>query len=157
MQPDSTAIAVPALAPSVGISPHRASRSHHAGLTEHCSAACRTERVIVVGGVGTRQGVVERVYHDHAESEAQLRDRVAELEAAAADGWRTKGLRPPGVVRTGPFAIDLYADTLTVAGAPLELAPGEWDLLVVLAWHLGRYVAPGELMGRLWPRSRRNG
>jgi DNA-binding response OmpR family regulator len=122
--------------------------------------------VIVVGGVGTRQGVVHRDYHDHAEYEATLRARVAELSVqlararALVDAAQLEAVRLADaarrdvdqlavrgtVIRTGRLTVDLIDDAAYLGGRRLDMVPSEWALLAALARHVGRVVSRDDLV-----------
>ena len=50
----------------------------------------------------------------------------------------------------GDLVIDTAAHSVTVAGTPVELTPLEFDLLRVLAEHVGRVLSLDELLRHVW-------
>jgi DNA-binding winged helix-turn-helix (wHTH) protein len=51
----------------------------------------------------------------------------------------------------GSYSLDLSSRTLTRAGAPVNLAPKTFDLLVLLVKSEGRLLSKWEMMASLWP------
>ena len=101
---------------------------------------------------------------------ADERQKVASLEAGA-DDYVTKpfGLDelrarvgallrrsggshadPDGRLRLGPIVVDIDARRVTVAGAPLDLTPREYELLKVLVAQPGRLLTKGRLLRSVW-------
>lgn len=75
---------------------------------------------------------------------------VAQLEARVRAVLRRGSQKAPGPIRVGEMEIDPEARVATLAGAPLELSPKEFDLLRVLAESTGRVVSKRELMAEVW-------
>jgi DNA-binding response OmpR family regulator len=75
---------------------------------------------------------------------------VAQLEARVRAVLRRGSQKTPGPIRVGEMEIDPEARVATLAGAPLELSPKEFDLLRVLAESTGRVVSKRELMAEVW-------
>jgi DNA-binding response OmpR family regulator len=73
--------------------------------------------------------------------EARLR---AVLRRAAAPG------ADEGPVRVGGLSIDARSRRATLDGAPIELAPKEFDLLITLARRAGEVVTKRELLAEVW-------
>jgi two-component system, OmpR family, KDP operon response regulator KdpE len=95
-------------------------------------------------------------------------DKIAALDAGA-DDYLTKpfsmgellarlrvALRhaAPGeaapVVTTGELSVDLARRLVTVSGREISLTPTEYELLKVLASHLGRVVTHRQLLRQIW-------
>lgn len=53
--------------------------------------------------------------------------------------------------RFGDFELDENARSLTLRGAPVEVQPKIFDLLVFLTRNAGRVVAKAEIMDAIWP------
>lgn len=58
--------------------------------------------------------------------------------------------RPAGPVVAGGLVIDAPARTATLDGAPLDLSPKEFDLLLFLAERSGEVVGKRELLAKVW-------
>jgi DNA-binding response OmpR family regulator len=77
---------------------------------------------------------------------AQLHARInAVLRRAGGPG--EAGLTP---VEIGELRLDQAARVVTLAGAPLDLTPREFDLLIYLAERAGSVVSRRELMAQVW-------
>jgi two-component system KDP operon response regulator KdpE len=76
----------------------------------------------------------------------ELRARVAALLRRAAG----PAADAAGVLTLGPVALDMTQRTVTVAGAPVELTPREYELLKALLDHRGRVVTRGRLLRAVW-------
>ena len=101
---------------------------------------------------------------------ADERQKVASLEAGA-DDYVTKpfgldelrarvgallrrsggpGADATGHLRLGPIDVELATRRVTVAGAPLDLTPREYELLKVLVAQPGRLLTKGRLLRAVW-------
>lgn len=58
--------------------------------------------------------------------------------------------RPTGPVVAGGLVIDARARTAALDGAPLDLSPKEFDLLLFLAERRGEVVSKRELLAKVW-------
>lgn len=58
--------------------------------------------------------------------------------------------RPAGPVVAGGLVIDARARTAALDGAPLDLSPKEFDLLLFLAERRGEVVSKRELLAKVW-------
>jgi len=63
---------------------------------------------------------------------------------------RADPARPAGPVAAGGLVIDARARTATLDGAPLDLSPKEFDLLLFLAERPGEVVSKRELLAKVW-------
>jgi two-component system KDP operon response regulator KdpE len=77
---------------------------------------------------------------------AELQARVAALLRRAAGPAADEG----GVISLGPVAIDVASRIATVAGAPLDLTPREYELLKVMLSQPGRLLTRGRLLRAVW-------
>lgn len=67
----------------------------------------------------------------------EQRDRLARAQDQAKE---------QAMLEKGPFLVDLQKHQVTFEGAPLELTPSEFDLLVYLMQNAHRVVSPPELV-----------
>jgi DNA-binding response OmpR family regulator len=76
---------------------------------------------------------------------AQLHARIGAVlrRSAASDG-------PATAVVIGDLRLDQASREVTLAGAPLDLTPREFDLLSYLAARVGQVVSRRELMAQVW-------
>jgi two-component system, OmpR family, KDP operon response regulator KdpE len=83
---------------------------------------------------------------------------VAELAARCEAALRRyhKGPGKDPVVRTGPLAIDLVSRTVTIDGRHVTLARQEYQLLQLLASHIGSVITHGQLIRNIWGDSSPN-
>jgi DNA-binding response OmpR family regulator len=58
--------------------------------------------------------------------------------------------RTPNQITTGELVIDAAAREVRIAGRPVELAPKEFDLLLLLAQNAGRVISPAEILEAVW-------
>ncbi|NYJ04295.1 response regulator transcription factor [Petropleomorpha daqingensis] len=63
---------------------------------------------------------------------------------------RAGGVEAPAAVTVGDLTVDPRTRRVTLAGAPVELAPKEFDLLAYLAARVGTVVAKRELLREVW-------
>jgi two-component system KDP operon response regulator KdpE len=63
---------------------------------------------------------------------------------------RAGGLEAPSAVTVGDLTVDPRTRRVTLAGAPVELAPKEFDLLAYLAARVGTVVPKRELLREVW-------
>lgn len=73
---------------------------------------------------------------------------LARLRAALRHAVQAAGSAP--VVRTGALAIDLAAHAVTFDGDAVDLTPKEFDILALLAAHVGKVVRHRELLKVVW-------
>jgi DNA-binding response OmpR family regulator len=78
-------------------------------------------------------------------STGQLEARIRAVLRRVADG----GARTAPIV-VGDLVVDAAARTATLAGAPLDLNPREFDLLRFLAERAGQVVTKRELLAEVW-------
>jgi DNA-binding response OmpR family regulator len=76
---------------------------------------------------------------------------AARIRAVLRRGGRAADTGEP--LRVGELVIDERARTATLAGAPLELARKEFDLLVALANRKGEVVTKRELLSEVWQQA----
>jgi DNA-binding response OmpR family regulator len=76
---------------------------------------------------------------------AQLEARVRAVLRRASDSPGR-----PAPIRLGELELDVTARTVTLAGAPVELTPREFDLLRYLAERPGQVVGKRELLAEVW-------
>ncbi len=60
------------------------------------------------------------------------------------------GAPEEGRLRRGAIVIDIPAHTVELAGRPIRLTPREFDLLVLLARHLGRVMTHRQILTEIW-------
>ena len=60
------------------------------------------------------------------------------------------GIKAPAIIRAGGLEVDTARHTATLDGKSLHLTPSEFDLLVVLARHLGQTLTRQQLMDDLY-------
>ena len=63
---------------------------------------------------------------------------------------RAGGVEAPSAVTVGDLTVDPRTRRVTLAGAPVELAPKEFDLLAYLAARVGTVVSKRELLREVW-------
>ena len=63
---------------------------------------------------------------------------------------RADPARPAGPVVAGGLVVDARARTAALDGAPLDLSPKEFDLLLFLAERRGEVVSKRELLAKVW-------
>jgi DNA-binding response OmpR family regulator len=63
---------------------------------------------------------------------------------------RAGGVEAPSAVTVGDLSVDPRTRRVTLAGAPIELAPKEFDLLAYLAARVGTVVSKRELLAEVW-------
>jgi len=63
---------------------------------------------------------------------------------------RAGGVEAPSAVTVGDLTVDPRTRRVTLAGAPVELAPKEFDLLAYLAARVGTVVTKRELLREVW-------
>jgi DNA-binding response OmpR family regulator len=63
---------------------------------------------------------------------------------------RAGGVEAPSAVTVGELTVDPRTRRVTLAGAPVELAPKEFDLLAYLAARVGTVVTKRELLREVW-------
>jgi DNA-binding response OmpR family regulator len=63
---------------------------------------------------------------------------------------RAGGVEAPSAVTVGDLSVDPRTRRVTLAGAPIELAPKEFDLLAYLAARVGTVVTKRELLREVW-------
>ena len=63
---------------------------------------------------------------------------------------RAGGVEAPSAVAVGELTVDPRTRRVTLAGAPVELAPKEFDLLAYLAARVGTVVTKRELLREVW-------
>ena len=63
---------------------------------------------------------------------------------------RAGGVEAPSAVTVGDLTVDPRTRRVTLAGAPVELAPKEFDLLAYLAARVGTVVPKRELLREVW-------
>jgi two-component system KDP operon response regulator KdpE len=85
---------------------------------------------------------------DYVEKPFGLAELLARLRAATRRALRTE--TPEPVIRAGPLEVDLERRLARVEGAELALTPREWELLALLARHLGRVVLQRRLLTDIW-------
>jgi two-component system KDP operon response regulator KdpE len=77
-----------------------------------------------------------------AELQARLRALLRRAAGPAADA--------AGRVRVGDLVLDVARHAVTIAGAPVDLTPREFEVLRVLLTHGGRVVTRGRLLRAVW-------
>jgi len=60
------------------------------------------------------------------------------------------GIKAPAIIRAGGLEVDTARHTAMLDGKSLHLTPSEFDLLVVLARHLGQTLTRQQLMDDLY-------
>jgi two-component system, OmpR family, KDP operon response regulator KdpE len=80
---------------------------------------------------------------------------IAELAARCEAALRRyhKAVDKDPVVRTGPLTIDLVTRAVTLHGEHVELTRKEYNLLHLLASHLGLVITHNQLIKNLWGNS----
>jgi two-component system KDP operon response regulator KdpE len=63
---------------------------------------------------------------------------------------RAGGVEAPSDLTVGDLTVDPRTRRVTLAGAPIELAPKEFDLLAYLAARVGTVVSKRELLREVW-------
>jgi two-component system KDP operon response regulator KdpE len=63
---------------------------------------------------------------------------------------RAAGMVDQTVIDVGDLRLDLAHHQVTVAGAPVDLAPKEWALLTLLARHAGRVLTHRAILEEVW-------
>ena len=63
---------------------------------------------------------------------------------------RAGGVEAPSAATVGDLTVDPRTRRVTLAGAPVELAPKEFDLLAYLAARVGTVVTKRELLREVW-------
>lgn len=81
-----------------------------------------------------------------------LDELLARLRAAFRHAVQSGGAQP--VIRTGPLEIDLAARVVRREGHEIELSPKEFEILAVLAVHLGKVVRHRDLLKAVWGSER---
>jgi two-component system KDP operon response regulator KdpE len=81
-----------------------------------------------------------------------LDELLARLRAALRHAVQSGG--SPPIVRTGPLEIDLAARVVKRDGGEIELSPKEFEILAVLATHLGKVVRHQDLLKAVWGSER---
>lgn len=114
--------------------PQRKERWRQSG----CSDRCHREQITVSGAAAPEW----RVYHDLPGHEQYLLKLMAESRPLG---------QQHGTITTGPLAVDLDAQTVTVAGTRVYPSPGEWSLLAHLAGNLGQLCSIADLIRATWP------
>jgi DNA-binding response OmpR family regulator len=120
--------------------------------------AIRRHSVVPVIMLTAKAGEADRVTgielgaDDYITKPFSMRELVARVRmvlrrASARDDEATPTLR------SGDLEIDTDAHTVTLGGRPLELAPREFALLVVLARNAGRALTRGVLLEQAWGTS----
>ncbi len=104
----------------------------------------RAEEADVVAGLTS--GAVDYVTKPFRLAELQARI-AAQLRQAAAASPRTPA---SGTLTVADLEIDLGARRVTVAGAPVDLRPREFDLLARLAAAAGQVVRREDIMHDVW-------
>jgi DNA-binding response OmpR family regulator len=86
---------------------------------------------------------------DYITKPFNVRELVARIRAVLR---LTRQARPAGrdYLRVEEIEIDRARRTVTVGGRQIQLAPKEYDLLVVLAWDRGRAFGREMLLERIW-------
>lgn len=77
---------------------------------------------------------------------------AAQLDARIKAVLRRLGTEddPPAPFTIGELVLDAAAREVTLAGAPLELTPREFDLLAYLARRAGQVISRRELLAEVW-------
>jgi DNA-binding response OmpR family regulator len=80
------------------------------------------------------------------------RAQAVPVPAAAPQTALVSALVPeaPAAIERGPLRIDPATHTAILDGAPIDLTPKEYDLLLLLAEHPGRAFSRDFLLERLW-------
>ncbi|AGZ28520.1 response regulator transcription factor [Burkholderia pseudomallei] len=79
--------------------------------------------------------------------------REAEFLARIAAMMRRKGHAVSGTIEIGGIAIDLGWKAVRIDGEPVRMAPIEYEILEMMARHLGSVVQREVLVNRIWGRS----
>lgn len=76
--------------------------------------------------------------------------REAEFLARIAAMMRRKGHAVSGTIEIGGIAIDLGWKAVRIDGEPVRMAPIEYEILEMMARHLGSVVQREVLVNRIW-------
>jgi len=73
---------------------------------------------------------------------------LARLRAALRHGVQAAGAEP--LIRTGELQIDLATRTVTERSREIELTPKEYEILALLAAHIGKVVRHRDILKAVW-------
>jgi two-component system KDP operon response regulator KdpE len=83
-----------------------------------------------------------------------VEELLARVRAALRHRLQQKGLGP--VFRAGDLAVDFLARKASMAGAELKLSKREFDLLRLLAEHVGKVMTHRQILTALWGEAHRD-
>jgi len=83
-----------------------------------------------------------------------VEELLARVRAALRHRLQQKGLGP--VFRAGDLAVDFLARKATMAGTELKLSKREFDLLRLLAEHVGKVMTHRQILTALWGEAHRD-
>jgi len=87
---------------------------------------------------------------DYVTKPFSMPELLARLRVALRHRRTSAAVAADGVIALGDLVIDVGAHAVAAGGAPLELRPKEFELLLLLARNAGRVMTHGALATRLW-------
>lgn len=109
--------------------------------------------VLVLTARGTERDIVRGLHlgaDDYLVKPVRLRELLARIDAVSRRVRAADTAGEPAVVEAADLRVDLVARRATVAGTEVALTVKEFDILAVLARHLGTAVSRQQLMDEVW-------
>ncbi len=92
---------------------------------------------------------LDRGANDYVTKPFSMGELLARMRVALRQG-QGSGADSGPVITAGEIAIDLSKRLVTVSGAPVRLSRKEYDLLRILASHLGKVITHQQLLQEVW-------
>ncbi len=92
---------------------------------------------------------LDRGANDYVTKPFSMGELLARMRVALRQGQGSAGETGP-VITAGEICIDLSKRLVTVSGTPVRLSRKEYDLLRILASHLGKVITHQQLLQEVW-------
>jgi two-component system KDP operon response regulator KdpE len=92
---------------------------------------------------------LDRGANDYVTKPFSMGELLARMRVALRQGSRDAG-DTGSVIAAGDISVDLAKRLVTVSGSPVRLSRKEYDLLRILASHLGKVITHQQLLQEVW-------